>query len=174
MKAQEQVQSYARAVYETALEGWLKGLAMVRDRLNGDASLFQRVTQPEASFQQRQAALDSVIPADSSQALKNFLYTMLRNGHLDLLDDVIRHLERLSTKGPGVEVASVTSAIALTPDQAEQFREKLQAQYGSYLEVDFHIDPDILGGVIIQVGDKVLDASVASKLTAMRDRLALR
>ncbi|MFQ5613457.1 MAG: ATP synthase F1 subunit delta, partial [Anaerolineae bacterium] len=174
MKAEEQTQSYAQAIYQAALEGWLKTLGSVRDALDQDPALLERLGQADTAFAERQATLDGLIPAEASQELKNLLYAMLRDDHLGLLGDVLNHLERLLVKGPGVEVATVTSAVELAQDQADQFRQKLQSLYGTHLEVDFRVDPAILGGVVIQVGDKVLDGSVASKLDSLRDRLAMR
>jgi F-type H+-transporting ATPase subunit delta len=174
VKAQEQAQFYARAIYETSLESWLKGLAVVRDKLNEASALSERLGQGDLAFSERQTILDGVVPAGVPQGLKNLLYTMLRDGHLNLLDGVVVQLERLAATGPGLQTAVVTSAVELGTDQKDQFRQKLKAEYGSQLAVDFQIDPLILGGVVIQVADKVLDASVASKLDTLRDRLLLR
>lgn len=76
--------------------------------------------------------------------------------------------------GPQVQVARVITAVALNEDEIEQFRQKLRAKYGENLEFDFTVDPAIIGGAIVQVGDKVIDGSVASRLTAMSNVLGVK
>jgi len=102
---------------------------------------------------------------------KNFLYTLLKDGNLHLLNDVSSNLFRLATKGAGVQVASVTTAVPLTEAEEKQFQLKLAAQYGEHLELEFVVDETIIGGVVVQVGDKILDGSVAAKLNSARDSL---
>jgi F-type H+-transporting ATPase subunit b len=71
----------------------------------------------------------------------------------------------------GGEAAEVTSALPLTPDEQEIVRRDIVARLGGSPAVVFRVDPNILGGIIIRVGDKVLDASVAGKLESLRASL---
>ena len=128
----------------------------------------------DRSFADRQKDLDEVIPADSDQGVKNFLYTLLKSGDIGLLGDVLTDLGQMSRGGALVEVAQVTTASALSDDDKEQFRQKLQAQFGSGLEVAFTIDPAILGGAMVQVGDKIIDGSVQTRLEAMKNALGVK
>ena len=97
---------------------------------------------------------------------------LLKNGHLHMLDQVATGLTRLATKGPDLQIAVVTTALELDDADQEAFRSKLAAKYGSQLEVDFKVDANILGGVIVQVGDQIIDGSVANQLGAVRESLA--
>jgi F-type H+-transporting ATPase subunit delta len=166
---------YAHAAYEYTTEDWLNTLNVVQDRLEADLKLLADLDDVQASFAERQARLDAVLPDDIRPEVKNFLYLLLREGHLALLNDVIGDLMRLSARVPEARGARVTSALALTPDEKEAFRRRIYQHYGSDVEVKFHVDSSIMGGAIVQVGDKVIDGSVAGKLDALRERLtALR
>jgi F-type H+-transporting ATPase subunit delta len=153
----------------------LGGLSAVRDRLADDPALLADLTNAELSFAQRRARLDAVLPSDMQSDMRNFLYLLLREGHIGLLYDIIADLARLSTQGPRAQVARITSAIPLKPDEVEAFRQRIHARFGSGVELDFRVDPSILGGVVVQVGDKIMDGSIAAKLEALHERLtALR
>lgn len=174
MKAQELSQKYAAAVFTLALEKWLTPLNAVQDRLADSSKLAQSLQDSGRSFSNRQKELDGIIPANSDQEVRNFLYTLLKNGDIGLLGEVLADLERMSRGGPQVQVARVTTAIALPDSDKEKFRQKLRAKYGDNLEFAFQIDPTIVGGAIVQVGDQVIDGSVATRLEAMSNVLGVK
>jgi F-type H+-transporting ATPase subunit b len=70
--------------------------------------------------------------------------------------------------------ATVTTAVPLTEEEKERYQAALRAQLGSGAEVGFATDPSILGGVVVRVGDQVIDDSVVAKLEGMRTRLSSR
>ena len=88
-----------------------------------------------------------------------------------MLGGIASGLDQLASKGPQVQSALVTTAVALTDAEKEQFQTKLAAQYGDNLALEFALDKEILGGVIVQVGDKIMDGSVRSKLNAAQENL---
>jgi F-type H+-transporting ATPase subunit delta len=73
-----------------------------------------------------------------------------------------------------VQTARVTTAIALSDSEKEEFRQKLRRQYGDNLDFVFSVNPTIIGGVIVQVGDKVMDGSVSARLQAMGNALGVK
>lgn len=171
-KEEELSRKYAEAAYQHTTESWLSELSAVRDRLSADSALLADLNNAQFGFEQRQARLNEALPPGVGSGVRNFLYVLLRERHIGLLDDVIANLSRLSTRGPEVQVARVTSAVPLTRDEREAFRQRIQARFGPSVDLDFLVDPSILGGAIVQVGDKVIDGSVAGKLNALHERLA--
>lgn len=174
MKAQELSRRYALAIFSQALERWLSTLNAVQNEIVGNAALLASLEDSSRPFSQKQADLDNLIPAGTDQPVRNFLYTLLREGDLALLPDVIGELERMSRGGPQVQVARVTTAIELSDEEKDQFRQKLRAKYGQNLDFVFHVDPGIYGGVIVQIGDKVIDGSIAARLEALSQALGVR
>ena len=75
-----------------------------------------------------------------------------------------------ATSFPFVEIAS---AVPLTEAEQASLADKLTAQYGSGLQFDYRVDPALLGGLIVRIGDKLIDGSVASKLAAMKQTLGI-
>lgn len=174
MKAQELSRKYAAAVFSQALETWLTTLRTVQDRLASNAALSKKLQDTGRTFEERQKELDPVVPDGAGQHVRNFLYTMLKEGDIGLLGDVVDELDRMMRGGPHVEVARVTTALPLSDDEKEQFRQKLRSKYGEGLEFDFNVDSSIIGGAIVQVGDKVIDGSVATRLESMSNALGVR
>jgi ATP synthase F1 delta subunit len=170
-KDEELASTYAQAAYQHTTEGWLSTLNAVQERLVADPALLDDLDNTELSFAERQARLDAVLPSDVRSDVKNFMYLLLREGQLRLLDDVIADLTRLSTRGAEAQVARVVSAVPLTPDEVQAFRQQIHSRFGGDVDFDFRVDPSILGGIVVQVGDKILDGSVAGKLDALRERL---
>jgi F-type H+-transporting ATPase subunit delta len=87
---------------------------------------------------------------------------------------VINDLDRMVRGGPQVQVARVTTAFPLSESDKEQFRDKLRRKYGQNLEFSFQVDPAIVGGAVIQVGDQIIDASVATRLESLSSRLGVK
>jgi len=174
VKPQELSRKYATAVFSYALEGWLSALATVQEKMADDAGLTTGLTNGDRSFADRQKDLDGIIPAEASQSIRNFLYVLLKDGHIESLGDVLMNLGQMVSGGPLAQVGHVTTAVALTDDEKDNFRRKLQAQYGADLELAFNVDTTILGGAIVQVGDKVMDGSVATRLEAMKNTLGVK
>jgi F-type H+-transporting ATPase subunit delta len=174
VKAQELSHKYATAIFSLALESWLTSLNVVQSELANHRTLAENLQKADRSFGERQKELDKIIPDNSSQSVRNFLYTMLREGDIGLLGEVIAELGRMIRGGPQVQIARVTTAILLSDQEKEAFRQKLAAKYGENLELDFNVDPAIVGGAIVQVGDKVIDGSVATRLEAMSNALGVK
>jgi F-type H+-transporting ATPase subunit delta len=174
VKAQELSRKYALAVFNLALEKWLLTLKAAQERLADNPKLLASLQDPARPFSDRQKELEAIIPAHSDQGARNFLYTLLKNNDLSLLADVLADLERMVSGGPQVQVARVTTAVALSDEDKEQFRRKLRQKYGDALEFVFNLDPAIIGGVVMQIGDKVMDASVATRLEAMGQALGVK
>jgi F-type H+-transporting ATPase subunit delta len=171
VKAQELSRKYATAVFVQALEKWMAALRAVQDKLADKPDLMSKLEDAKLSFVERQRELDRLIPAESDQHIRNFFYTMLREGDINLLGDVINDLERMVQGGPQVQVARVTTAYPLAEEEKEKFRQTLRQKYGGNLEFDFNVDPTIVGGAIIQIGDKVIDGSLKTRLEAMSNLL---
>jgi len=113
----------------------------------------------------------AVEPAAVARALYDSLVETLRaNGSEDQLDAVIEQFIEL-VRGSGPREATITSAVELSHEQQDQILRQLRGKYGAALDVKFVVDPEILGGLVVRVGDQVLDESVRSRLVALQQRM---
>jgi F-type H+-transporting ATPase subunit delta len=115
--------------------------------------------------------MPAVDPNVVARALYESLQAALRDqGAEDQFDEVVDSFFTL-LRGSGPRDAEVTSAVSLSQELQDQVLQQLRGKYGPALDVKFTIDESILGGLIIRVGDQVLDNSVRSRLTQVQQRM---
>ncbi|MDP9313578.1 MAG: ATP synthase F1 subunit delta [Chloroflexota bacterium] len=115
------------------------------------------------------------MPAVDAPVVARALYdslvqTLRANGAEDQLDEVIAQFVDF-VRGAGPREATVTSAVPLSQAQQNDILQQLRGKHGAALDVTFEVDPAILGGLIVRVGDQVLDDSVRSRLVAIQQRM---
>src|SRR5512143_1403944 len=163
--------AYAQAIFEQAVGRWKKQLGAVRDAIDKHPDMVPGLDNAAEPFDRKRDELNRLLPPNSDAEARNFLYLLASRGDLHLLGEILGEFDRFSAHGPAAELARVTSAIELTAAERSQLESKLRTQFGKNLDVEYKVDPSILGGVIVRVGDRVIDGSVASKLAAMRQKL---
>jgi len=175
VSASSEARTYASVVFETAIKDWLSGLEVTAGVLHHSPELVRMLTDQTKSFEARQAALLPLLPESTPKPVRNFVLGMLANGDIALIEEVVSELRDMaaSAGGPRPTVAEVTAAVELTPTERTSIEERLVEQFGTGLEFTFKVDPAILGGLVIRVGDKLLDNSVASRMAALRQSLGV-
>ena len=98
---------------------------------------------------------------------RNFVLLLAENSRVEVLPEVSEMFEQLKTRHDGVLDAKVTSAFAMSDAQLKDLVADLEAKFKRKIEAKVSIDPELIGGVKVEVGDEVLDASVRAKLEAM-------
>jgi F-type H+-transporting ATPase subunit delta len=172
VSTQARPQDYAQAIYDLAVETWSRQLAGVQQALKKDAPLRVSVGEPGLSTREKLDALSSALPGGLDAQVRKFLGTLLEAGHLEQLDAIVAEFDRLVRRREERKLALVTTAVPLTGSEREELQSKLLERFGPDLEFQYEVDASIIGGVRLQVGDKVIDGSVAGKLAALREQLA--
>lgn len=161
---------YVKAILDTAVEPWLKSLRHVERRLR-EENLVSTLDDASVPMQEKRAKIGPLL-GDSPLAVANLVYTLAGSGHLHLLDGLVADLERdLERIGRGVS-GTVRSAVPVTAAERQRLTAKLAAQFGPDLTLTYEVDPAVIGGLVVRVGDLVMDGSVASRLSALRETLA--
>ncbi len=169
---QERVDRYAKAVWEVILDRWTSALGEATKAVSGDKKLAAVLADAGKPAADRAAALDKALPKDTPAEVRNLLKLMVENGDLGLVDEVAGRLAQIAT-GKSVSLkAEVTSAVALSEEEQQQIRQRLIAEHGEGLTFTFDVDPALLGGLRVRVGDRLVDNSVASRLAALRESLS--
>ncbi len=163
-------QTYAQALFEQAVATWLVPLKGISDSL-ARAGLTKKLDDTSIAFAQKQEMLKSVVPTSAAAPVQNLISLLVSKNQMHLLPEVVAYLERFAQRGATGDLAKITSAVALMDAEKQSLETKLRAQFGSDIAFEYVIDKDILGGLLVRVGDKVIDGSVAGKLAALKEKL---
>lgn len=164
-------QRYAQAAVQALMEKWQSALAQVSDALSKDQELYSRLMDGSRSFDERVKALESVLPAGAPPELANLLKLMLQEGDLDLIAEVSASMARTASGGKQPVRADISSASVLTDAHKEALQQALVQQFGEDLVFHFSVDPSLMGGLRVRVGDRLIDTSIATRLAALRESL---
>lgn len=118
------------------------------------------------------ALLDRLLDGRVSPVTEQLLRNVLIGPHAGHAEVAIERLSDVASRRRGRSVARVTTAVALTPVQEQRLTEVLGRIYGRTVGLQVTVDPSVLGGLIVQVGDEVIDGSIAHRLEAAERRLA--
>lgn len=168
---------YAEAAFEIALrddtmDAWRDALALADERLTS-TEVLRLLANPSVPTASRVSVLDQILAGDVGGAPRNLLALMVRRGRFELLPDVIREFTRLYRRREGIVEATVTSATELDAGEVKALHERLVSITGSQIELQHHVDPELLGGVQVRVGDRLIDGSVRGRLERLRSDLTI-
>ncbi len=146
--------------------------AVVSECLTTHPQLEQALASPRISLEQKEAMLDRIFNGRIDRHLLNFLKILCRRGRIDSLRAIQVTATILREEQLGKQRVNVASAQALNDEQRAQIQQRLRDAYGMdaiLLEV---VDESLLGGIVLRIGDKVLDGSVLGKLESIRTAVA--
>lgn len=174
MNTGDRASQYATALYEATFERLLGSLTAAAEALVQNPDLLGKLQSIDVEFAERKAALDGLLVDGVDPLARNLLYSLVERGDLAHLSSVIAALRaRMQQATSGPTPVEVTTAVPLEAEQRAALEQKLAAQYGANLAYTYKVDNTILGGMIVRVGDKLIDGSVASRLAALRQTLGV-
>jgi F-type H+-transporting ATPase subunit delta len=133
--------------------------------------LRELLRNPQLDPRARAAALEDVL-AGGDQLLRNFLLVLVDKGRIGELEVIAEEFERLVAEQEGVLSAELTTAIELSDDDERRLLQQIEEASGRKVEATRHVDPELIGGMVLQVGSHRLDASVRGRLDRLRRALA--
>jgi F-type H+-transporting ATPase subunit delta len=154
----------AQGVDRAELTAQVQALAEVA----GNAQLRQFADNPKIRAQQVFELITSVVKTPVSDAAKNLLHTVIHNGRLSALPEIAAQFNALVNASSGVSDAVIHSAFAIEPAQLAEVVASLEARFERKLNASVVIEPELIGGIRVVVGDEVLDTSVRARLEQMR------
>jgi ATP synthase, F1 delta subunit len=168
---------YAEALFGVAREdqaglaGWADLVAEMA-QVAAHPDVRAAVSDPRLTDEQRVDLFAGLVKTPLPQAARNFLVLLVQNDRLLLLPEIASQFEALKNRHEGTAVAEITSAFELSEAQVQELLAGLEKKFGTRLKAQVRVDPSLIGGVRVAVGDQVLDTSVQAQLARMRDTLA--
>lgn len=174
---QEVARVYAEALFEAAkdkgnLERVHGELAQVADAIAESQDLQVFLFSPYFSSQEKKDGLRRAVTGASDE-LANFLDLLAEKHRLPVLMRIRREFEELWEKENRRIAVTVTSAVELDPAVVGRVGEEIERQTGQKVELSSKVDSEILGGIVLQVGNMVLDASIRNRLEKLKKNVAV-
>lgn len=165
---------YASALYELAdeakaLDQVAGDLRALKAMMASSQDLVRLIRSPVLGrSDQAKAATALAEKAGFHDLSKRFVGTLAQNRRLFALSSVINAFLAELARRRGEATADVTSAVALTPAQTQALEEALKSVVGSKVSVDLKVDKSLIGGLVVRVGSRMIDTSLATKLRRLR------
>jgi F-type H+-transporting ATPase subunit delta len=172
----EIAQVYARALFEVAKELGLldeirEQLGQFADALDSDRELAVFFFSPYFSTEEKKEGLRRAVDG-AEPVFMNFLETLIDGHRMPVVFRIRARYEELWDDEKQLLPVEVTSAVALDAGTVRSIGKRVGEQTGRTVELSSHVDPEILGGIVLRVGNFVLDASIRNRLNQLRKQVA--
>jgi F-type H+-transporting ATPase subunit delta len=173
---EELAQVYSRSLFEVAREhGKLdllrEQLAQFADALEGNRELAVFFFSPYFSTTEKQEGLGRMLDGADEHLLR-FLDLLIENHRMPVIFRVRREFERLWEQENRLLPVVLTSAVALDEQTTSNLVAQIGERTGRKVSLTAHVEPDIIGGIVVQVGNSILDASIRNRLEQLRRQVA--
>jgi F-type H+-transporting ATPase subunit delta len=162
---------YAEALFRVAQAGNLaqwSDLVSELAQVGGHADVLAYARNPKISESEVAATVQALIKSPLNAEAKNFLDMLIANGRIELLPEIGVQFQALKNSAEGAADAEITSAFDMSAVQVSELIATLEKKFSRKLNPSVTVDPSLIGGVRVVVGDEVLDTSVRAKLQQMR------
>jgi F-type H+-transporting ATPase subunit delta len=165
---------YVQAIVEIARErqsfdAWERDLGRLAQMV-ADPEVETFLDNPSASEAAKKRATDLVL-AEAQPEARNLAHLLIERHRTGLIPDIVDGFAEAVLAERGIVVADVTTAEPLDDAMQAAVRERLGQVVGKTVELRLHTDPSIIGGLVAQIGDQVIDGSVQTRLRRLRTRL---
>ena len=162
--------AFAIAQEDRAVEAWLADLRAIAAAL-ADERILLVVGNPTLPIAGRRDLLRQTLAKSPAPKVLNLVSLLLERRRIELFPQIVEEFQRLVDAQNGVVRAVATAASPLSPDEVAGLRERLAHLTGHTVELTTDVDADLLGGVVVRVGDRLIDGSVRGRLERLRSQL---
>ena len=178
MPAGASARRYAQAVFEMAVENdnldrWLDDLTLLADSTT-NREFAQTLSAPRIPLAQKESIIRQALGDSVEPLALNLMCLLASRGSVQTLPGIADRYQEMLDAHRGIERAEVVSAVALSDEQRESVTQTLRDMSGKDVRLTARVDPELLGGLVIRIGDQVMDGSARSRLQNMRRELAER
>ena len=140
---------------------------------NDSPEFSDAMSSPVLEVNQKKSALEKLFAKEVSPSFLNLLKLLADRQRIGLLNSVLERLLEIYREQKNIALATITSASALSEDQQSELLKKVQSIAGTdNLEIDLKVDSELIGGFVVNVGSKVIDASIAGQVRRLGLALA--
>ena len=168
---------YANAIFalgkkdgDAALSSRGDCLASLGEMLVAAPGLDLTLKSPVIGVSEKKAVLDKLLTKlKADQTMRNFCFLLADKERLAFLSEIAAWYGKLLDEAKGIIRGQCITAVQLSADKKSKLKDTLQQKAGTDIELTFAVDKDILGGMVLKMGDRVLDASLRAQLGVLRE-----
>ncbi|MBI4202194.1 MAG: F0F1 ATP synthase subunit delta [Chloroflexi bacterium] len=166
---------YALAAFELAREGgrieqWAEDLARANEALQSEG-LIEALESPKIGASQKVSIIRQSITG-LDPLVTNLLCLLASHNRIGQLPGILEDYQALTDANYGRVRAMVTTAVPLEPEQEQRIKRQLEAMVGLEVVITSHMDPEVMGGVMARVGDRIIDGTLRGRLLGLKRHLA--
>ncbi|KAF3992694.1 hypothetical protein FT663_02207 [Candidozyma haemuli var. vulneris] len=167
---------YSASVEQSSVDSSYQGLTKVADLIKQDKKVSEFLTNPALNRDDRKTVIDTISKSLSlDKTVHNFLGVLSENNRLAEFDNIYKNFGSLYEAYQGVVEARITSSKPLDNKTLKRLQAAIQKSSfvgdGKTLKINSVVSPEILGGLVVEVGDKTLDLSISSKVARLNQTL---
>lgn len=168
---------YANALADIALaqgaaEPALKQLADFGAAYAESAELRNFLSSPAVDREAKHGVIEKLVARlGASKIIRNFLFVVADHGRTHILPEIVSTFQDVVRQRQGIAEAEISTPVALSAAQKAEFAFTLERMTGKRVEAKYSLDPALLGGAVVRIGDSIYDGSLRQRLNAMRARL---
>jgi F-type H+-transporting ATPase subunit delta len=167
---------YAEALYEIArrdnsVDAVEKELQAVDAVIRENQDLRKILYHPRIVPEDKKSLLSELLSGKVSGVTMEFMKLLVDRRREQFLSDIVSYYINLANKARNVTEARVFSAVELTPEEKEELVKLLNRLTGKSVETGYTVDPALIGGVLVRIGDRVIDGSIRTRLSNLREHL---
>lgn len=153
------------AVEENKLDAIAQDVAVLTEAFQTNKELTKLMNHPKVSREEKQEVMASILTGKVADEITGFVRIIIEKGRYMALSDIFKYFTERVKEYKNIGTAYVTTAVELRKAQREQVEKKLleTTKYES-IDVSYQVDPALIGGMVIRIGDRVVDSSVQTKL----------
>ncbi len=158
---------------EETIDDILTELKEVLDVIDQNQDLFNLLYHPRFGKKQKKEILTKIFKAEISKHLLNFLHLLIDKNRIEHLAEIYQELKHLIEveRGEASLTVEVESPIELDDSRSDKLKAKLEKMLDKEVELAVNIKPQLLGGLVLKIGDKVIDGSLEKQLKSLKDNI---
>jgi F-type H+-transporting ATPase subunit delta len=176
LKLEAATRRYGHALFDIAksedkVDIFLKELGEVSNILNNSIELKEFLRHPNIPYGDKKKVIKQIFKEKIDTQIIRLVTTLLEHDRVEQIRTVYYDYKYLVYKERGIKIAYVTTAVKMTEEEIEAIGKKLSDKYNKEIEVQNIVDPEVMGGVYLRLGDKVIDGTIRGKLQDMKKML---
>lgn len=167
---------YAAAMFELAQEEnklklYGEQLEEIRQLFKSQPLLKAYMGNPQVQSAEKKELLNKVFGDDVDEIVRNFMLLLVDKHRITLIEEIVGKYQALSNEAQNIIIAHVTTAATMSEQQKNALTAKLEAITDKHIKLKTYVDKSIIGGIVVKMGDKLIDGSVTTKIKSLEKQL---